>query len=94
MLVDESLPDVVIQIELEPIAVQLAYLLGSKLESVSAYTDLIKRNMPDELSNAVALNTLLALKGLKDASNGLKITLIRVSIKLTFEHYLSNGLKK
>lgn len=72
---DENLPDDEIEIELAPIAVQLAYvqqLLGNKQEALASYTDLIKRNLPDEPSNAVAINNLIALKGSKDVSDGLK----------------------
>lgn len=47
-------------------------LLGNKQEAIGSYTDLIKRNLPDESSNAVAINNLIALKGPKDISDGLK----------------------
>ena len=51
----------------------LLQLLGNKSEAMSSYTDLIKRNLTDdESSNAVAINNLIALKGPKDASDGLK----------------------
>lgn len=74
-LMDENLPDDEIEIELAPIAVQLAYvqqLLGNKQEAIVAYTDLIKRNLPDEPTNAVAINNVVALKGPKDISDGLR----------------------
>ncbi|KAI3742116.1 hypothetical protein L1987_59796 [Smallanthus sonchifolius] len=74
-LMDENLADDEIEIELAPIAVQLAYvqqLLGNKQEAIASYTDLIKRNLPDESSNAVAINNLIALKGPKDITDGLK----------------------
>ncbi|KVI09435.1 signal recognition particle subunit SRP72 [Cynara cardunculus var. scolymus] len=74
-LMDENLADDEIEIELAPIAVQLAYvqqLFGNKQEAIASYTDLIKRNLPDESSNAVAINNLIALKGPKDISDGLR----------------------
>ncbi|KAI3520463.1 hypothetical protein L1887_09899 [Cichorium endivia] len=74
-LMDENLADDRIEVELAPIAVQLAYvqqLLGNKQEAIASYTDLIKRNLPDESSNAVAINNLIALKGTKDISDGLR----------------------
>ncbi|KAI3787105.1 hypothetical protein L1987_41319 [Smallanthus sonchifolius] len=74
-LMDENLADDEIEIELAPIAVQLAYvqqLLGNKQEAIASYTDLIKQSLPDESSNAVAINNLIALKGPKDISDGLK----------------------
>ncbi|KAL4576897.1 hypothetical protein LXL04_012997 [Taraxacum kok-saghyz] len=74
-LMEDNFPDDEIEIELAPIAVQLAYvqqLLGNKQEAITSYTDLIKRNVPDELSNAVAINNIIALKGPKDISDGLR----------------------
>ncbi|KAI3748286.1 hypothetical protein L6452_11265 [Arctium lappa] len=74
-LMDENLADDEIEIELAPIAVQLAYvqqLFGNKQEAIASYTDLIKRNLPDESSNAVAINNLIALRGPKDTSDGLR----------------------
>ena len=47
-------------------------MLGNKPEAMSSYTDLIKQNLPDESSNAVAINNLIALNGPKDASDGIK----------------------
>ncbi|MFS7933852.1 putative tetratricopeptide-like helical domain superfamily [Helianthus anomalus] len=74
-LMEENLADDEIEIELAPIAVQLAYvqqLLGNRQEAIAYYTDLIKRNLPDEPSNAVAINNLVALKGPKDITDSLK----------------------
>ncbi|XP_071706357.1 uncharacterized protein [Rutidosis leptorrhynchoides] len=74
-LMEENLADDEIENELAPIAVQLAYvhqLLGNKQDAVASYTALMKRNLPDESSNAVAVNNLIALKGPKDISDGLK----------------------
>ncbi|KAJ9540423.1 hypothetical protein OSB04_026929 [Centaurea solstitialis] len=74
-LMDEDLADDEIEIMLAPIAVQLAYvqqLFGNKQEAIESYTDLIKRNLHDESSNAVAINNLIALKGPKDISDGLR----------------------
>ncbi|KAK9060729.1 hypothetical protein SSX86_021435 [Deinandra increscens subsp. villosa] len=74
-LMDENLADDEVEIELAPIAVQLAYvqqLLGNRQEAIASYTDFIKRNLPDESSNAVAINNLIALKGPKDITDGLK----------------------
>lgn len=39
---------------------------------MESYTDIIKKNMDDELSLAVAVNNLIALKGAKDVSDGLR----------------------
>lgn len=47
-------------------------MLGNRQEAIASYTDLIKRNLPDEPSNAVAINNLIALKGPKDITDGLK----------------------
>ncbi|KAL8090280.1 hypothetical protein AgCh_039665 [Apium graveolens] len=74
-LMDESLADDEIEIELAPIAVQLAYvqqLMGNTKEAVQSYTGLIKRNLADEATLAVATNNLIALKGPKDISDSLK----------------------
>ncbi|KAF3953821.1 hypothetical protein CMV_020769 [Castanea mollissima] len=64
-LMEDSLLDDDIEIELAPIAVQLAYvqqLLGHKQEAIEAYTDIINRDLADESSLAVAVNNLIALK--------------------------------
>lgn len=74
-LMDESLADDGIEIELAPIAVQLAYvqqLMGNTKEAVQSYTGIIKRNLADEPTLAVATNNLIALKGPKDISDSLK----------------------
>lgn len=101
---EENLPDEDIDIELAPIAVQLAYLqqvtslineyfyfclstrgiqscnpnlsfnqlLGHTSEALEAYTDIINRDLADESSLAVAVNNLIALRGPKDISDGLR----------------------
>ncbi|KAK2979913.1 hypothetical protein RJ640_029576 [Escallonia rubra] len=74
-LMEDNLADDEIDIELAPIAVQLAYvqqLLGHTQEALKSYADFIKRNLPDESSVAVAINNLIALKGPKDISDGLR----------------------
>ncbi|XP_031270335.1 signal recognition particle subunit SRP72-like [Pistacia vera] len=47
-------------------------LLGNKQEAIGAYADIIKRNLSDESSLAVAVNNLVALKGPKDVSDSLR----------------------
>ncbi|KAH0767913.1 hypothetical protein KY285_003784 [Solanum tuberosum] len=74
-LMEENLADDDVEIELAPIAVQIAYvqqILGNTQEAVASYTDLVKRNLADESSLAVAVNNLIALKGPKDVSDGLR----------------------
>lgn len=74
-LTDDNFAEDDIEIELAPIAVQLAYvqqLLGNTQEALGAYTDIIKRNLVDESSFAVAVNNLIALKGPKDVNDSLK----------------------
>ncbi|XP_049412844.1 uncharacterized protein LOC125875840 [Solanum stenotomum] len=74
-LMEENLADDDVEIELAPIAVQIAYvqqILGNIQEAVASYTDLVKRNLADESSLAVAVNNLIALKGPKDVSDGLR----------------------
>ncbi|CAN7129719.1 unnamed protein product [Brassica rapa subsp. narinosa] len=74
-LTDDGFADEDIENELAPIAVQLAYVqqvLGQTQESTSSYADIIKRNLADESSLAVAVNNLIALKGSKDVSDGLR----------------------
>ncbi|KAL5719058.1 hypothetical protein ACHQM5_011890 [Ranunculus cassubicifolius] len=64
-----------IEIELSPIDVQLAYvqqILGHPQEAMSTYLELINKNIADDPSLAVAINNLIALKGPKDASDGLR----------------------
>ncbi|KAL3347796.1 hypothetical protein AABB24_021443 [Solanum stoloniferum] len=74
-LMEENLADDDVEIELAPIAVQIAYvqqILGNTQEAIASYTDLVKRNFADESSLAVAVNNLIALKGPKDVSDGLR----------------------
>ncbi|CAH8362873.1 unnamed protein product [Eruca vesicaria subsp. sativa] len=74
-LTDDGFADEDIETELAPIAVQLAYVqqvLGQTQESTSSYLDIIKRNLADESSLSVAVNNLIALKGSKDVSDGLR----------------------
>ncbi|OIS97685.1 hypothetical protein A4A49_04016 [Nicotiana attenuata] len=74
-LMEENLADDEVEIELAPIAVQLAYvqqILANTQEAVASYTNLVKRNLADEPSLAVAVNNLIALKGPKDVSDGLR----------------------
>uniref|UniRef100_A0A803PH80 Signal recognition particle subunit SRP72 n=1 Tax=Cannabis sativa TaxID=3483 RepID=A0A803PH80_CANSA len=74
-LMEDNLPDDEIEIELAPIAVQLAYvkqLLGNRQEAAEAYTDIFKRGLADESSLAVAVNNLIAVRGPKDVSDGLR----------------------
>ncbi|KAL0700927.1 hypothetical protein Bca4012_057049 [Brassica carinata] len=74
-LTDDGFADEDIENELGPISVQLAYVqqvLGQHQESTSSYVDIIKRNVVDESSLAVAVNNLIALKGSKDVSDGLR----------------------
>ncbi|KAG5380369.1 hypothetical protein IGI04_028211 [Brassica rapa subsp. trilocularis] len=74
-LTDDGFADEDIENELGPISVQLAYVqqvLGQTQESTSSYVDIIKRNVVDESSLAVAVNNLIALKGSKDVSDGLR----------------------
>ncbi|KAF3431109.1 hypothetical protein FNV43_RR25839 [Rhamnella rubrinervis] len=74
-LLDDNIPDDEIEIELAPIAVQLAYvqqLLGHTQEAIEAYTDIIKRDQADESSLSVAVNNLIPLRGPKDVSDSLR----------------------
>ncbi|XP_010470681.1 PREDICTED: signal recognition particle subunit SRP72 isoform X1 [Camelina sativa] len=83
-----------IEIELAPIAVQLAYVqqfLGKTEESISSYVDIIKRNLDDEPTLAVAVNNLVALKGSKDISDGLR-KFDRLKEKDSQNFQLSQGL--
>ncbi|KAG7979909.1 hypothetical protein I3843_05G154300 [Carya illinoinensis] len=93
-LLEDNLPDDEIEIELAPIAVQLAYvqqLLGHKQEAIQAYTDIIKRDVSDESSLAVAVNNLIALKGSKDVSDSLR-KLDRLKEKDLQNFHLARGL--
>ena len=47
-------------------------LLGHTQEAIEAYTDIIKRNLADESSLAVATNNIVSLKGPKDVSDSLR----------------------
>lgn len=47
-------------------------LLGNSQEAIEAYTDILNRNLADASSLAVATNNLIALKGTKDVSDGLR----------------------
>ncbi|CAA2978136.1 signal recognition particle subunit SRP72-like [Olea europaea subsp. europaea] len=47
-------------------------ILGNTQEAFEFYTNVIKRNLADESSLAVATNNLIALKGPKDVANGLR----------------------
>ncbi|CAA0805781.1 SRP72 RNA-binding domain [Striga hermonthica] len=74
-LMEENLADDDIEIELAPITVQLAYVqqvLGNTQEAFESYSSMIKKNLADESSVAVAISNLIALKGPKDVSDGLR----------------------
>ncbi|XP_077228829.1 SRP72 RNA-binding domain-containing protein [Tasmannia lanceolata] len=75
MLMEDDYADDEIESELAPVSVQLAYvrqLLGRTQEAMEAYTDTLNRNLADASSFAVATNNLIALKGAKDVSDGLR----------------------
>ncbi|CAE5963305.1 unnamed protein product [Arabidopsis arenosa] len=75
-LTDDKSSDLAyIETDLASIAVQLAYVqqvLGQTQESTSSYVDIIKRNLGDEFTLAVAVNNLVAFKGSKDIADGLR----------------------
>ncbi|CAN1152927.1 Signal recognition particle subunit SRP72 [Linum perenne] len=75
-LLDANWAEEDIEIELAPIAVQLAYvqqLLGRSQEAVEAYTEIINPNLADDLSSlSVAVNNLVAERGPKEVSDSLK----------------------
>ncbi|KAI6686657.1 hypothetical protein NL676_032570 [Syzygium grande] len=74
-LLEENLDADEVEIELAPIAVQLAYvqqIFGRRQEAIEAYTGIVNRNLSDESSLAVAVNNLIALKGPKDVSDSLR----------------------
>ncbi|KAL0418514.1 UNVERIFIED_CONTAM: Signal recognition particle subunit SRP72 [Sesamum radiatum] len=74
-LVEENLADDDIELELAPIAVQLAYvqqIIGRTQEAFESYSGIIKKNLADESSLAVSISNLIALKGPKDVSDGLR----------------------
>ncbi|KAI5385240.1 uncharacterized protein LOC127100683 [Lathyrus oleraceus] len=93
-LMEDNWPDEDIENELSPIAVQLGYvqqLLGRKQDAIEAYVDMIKRDMADESSIAVAVNNLVSLKGPKDVSDSLK-KLDRLKEKEAQSFRLAHGL--
>ncbi|OAY32389.1 signal recognition particle subunit SRP72 [Manihot esculenta] len=95
-LMDDNLAEEDIEIELAPIAVQLAYvqqLLGRSQEAMEAYTDIINRNLADESSFAVAVNNFVAVKGTKDVSDNLR-KLDRLKEKDAQGFQLAHGLEK
>lgn len=47
-------------------------ILGNREEALESYIGLIKRNLADDSSLAVAINNLIALKGPKDVSDSLR----------------------
>ncbi|KAK4419545.1 Signal recognition particle subunit SRP72 [Sesamum alatum] len=74
-LMEENLADDDIEIELAPLAVQLAYVqqvLGNTQEAFESYASIIKKNLADDSSLAVAISNLITLKGPKDVSDGLR----------------------
>ncbi|KAF8388642.1 hypothetical protein HHK36_027319 [Tetracentron sinense] len=74
-LMEDNWADDEIEIELAPIAVQLAYvrqLRGYPQEAIEAYMDIINRNLADDSSLAVAINNIITLKGPKEVSDGLR----------------------
>ncbi|KAL6505354.1 hypothetical protein OROGR_025171 [Orobanche gracilis] len=74
-LMEENLTDDDIEIELAPISIQLAYVqqvLGNTQEAFESYSSVIKKNLADESSVAVAISNQIALKGPKDVSDGLR----------------------
>ncbi|CAI9778574.1 unnamed protein product [Fraxinus pennsylvanica] len=74
-LMEENLANDYVEIELAPIAVLLAYvqqILGNTQEAFESYTNVIKRNLADESSLAVATNNRIALKGPKDVADRLR----------------------
>ena len=50
----------------------LFQLLGNTQEAVHGYLDMIKRNLADESSLAIATNNLISLRGPKEVSDSLK----------------------
>ncbi|KAL6573749.1 hypothetical protein OROHE_002208 [Orobanche hederae] len=74
-LIEKNLADVKIEIELAPIAIQLAYVqqvLGNTQEAFEYYSSITKKNLADESFVAVAISNMIALKGPKDVSDGLR----------------------
>ncbi|KAF2286545.1 hypothetical protein GH714_017599 [Hevea brasiliensis] len=94
-LMDDNLAEDDIEIELAPIAVQLAYvqqLLGRSQEAMEAYTDIINRNLADESSFAVAINNFVALKGTRVSNNLRKLDQLKEKDAQGFQ--LTRGLEK
>ncbi|KAK7318071.1 hypothetical protein RJT34_02769 [Clitoria ternatea] len=94
ILMEDNLPNDEIDIELSPIAVQLAYvqqLLGHKQDAIEAYTDIIKRDTADDSSIVVAMNNLVSLEGPKDVSDSLR-KLDRLKEKNTQGYRSARGL--
>ncbi|XP_078440836.1 SRP72 RNA-binding domain-containing protein [Wolffia australiana] len=74
-LMEDDILDDEMESELAPITVQLAYvqqLQGQTDEALQAYSDVVARKLADASSVAVATNNLIALKGGKDVSDGLR----------------------
>lgn len=69
----------------------LRQLLGHTQEAIEAYTDIIKRDLADESSLAVAVNNLIALKGPKEVSDSLR-KLDRLKEKDSQYFQLARGL--
>ncbi|XP_065873655.1 uncharacterized protein [Euphorbia lathyris] len=95
-LMNDDWADDAIENELARISVQLAYtqqLLGHSPEAMKAYTDIINKNLEDELSSAVAVNNLVALKGTRDVSDNLR-KLDRLKAKDAQGFQLSDALEK
>ncbi|KAJ4834214.1 hypothetical protein Tsubulata_028868 [Turnera subulata] len=96
-LMDDNWAEEEIEIDLAPIAVQLAYVqqhLGNSQVAMGAYTDIINKNLgDDESSLAVAVNNLVALRGAKDVSDSLR-KLDRLKDPEAQGFQLSRGLDK
>ncbi|GLJ44232.1 hypothetical protein SUGI_0923960 [Cryptomeria japonica] len=75
MLIEEEYTDEEIENELAPISVQLAYVkqvLGTSGDAITTYNNILKQKLADSSSIVVATTNLIALKGTKDVSDGLK----------------------
>ncbi|MQL88775.1 hypothetical protein Taro_021347 [Colocasia esculenta] len=96
MLMEEDYLDDEIENELAPIAVQLAYvkqLLGHTQEALEFYAGIINRKLADVSSIAVATNNLIAVRGTKDISDGLRKLDQLVKKGDSKQHFhLANGL--
>ncbi|XP_031476692.1 uncharacterized protein LOC116248184 [Nymphaea colorata] len=94
MLMEDDCTEEEIENELAPIAVQLAYvqqMLGRSEEAAATYANLMKRNVADASSLAVATNNLISLKGTRDVSDGLK-KLDRLIEKIDGRFQIAQGL--